>query len=128
VHVLFWAPEVNVGDSVAFQLSVTAPALVGMADLPITSLLVEFADDIVGPVVVYHADAGAGDDVSPPPSSSSVRIADLGHISASKASPVGVAPKEVRAHLRWQPMSTLVLVGTMSSDYPCVLKVMPVPR
>jgi hypothetical protein len=106
--IVFWTPEVNVGDLAAFQLSLTAPTNLKISSLPITSLAVHFSDDVV-PVVVQHL-------ASNPETAATVRRIDLGHVSK-------LENREVEANLRWQSGATIVFSGAMSSDVPISLKV-----
>jgi hypothetical protein len=105
---------VNVGELAAFQLSLTSPSHINLVDLPVTSLLIEFTDDIE-PIVVRHTNSSS--------SMSLVRRIDLG--VAKSVVEGGLMPREVQAHIRWQRRSTLVFTGMIASDAPRILTVSP---
>jgi trafficking protein particle complex subunit 11 len=104
---------VNVGELAAFQLSLTSPSHVNLADLPVLSLLIEFVDDIE-PVIVRHTDMYSTSSTSP------VRRIDLGVVKSVVGR--GLTPREVEAFIRWQRRSTLVFTGMVLSDTPRDLK------
>ena len=104
----------NVGEPAAFQISLMAPAFISISSLPITSLLIEFADGI-DPIVVRHSDE-ASEEIS------TTRLVDLGPIAASMVSD-SREPRVVQTHLRWRRGATLVLAGSVTSETPKILKV-----
>jgi hypothetical protein len=106
--VVFWKPNVEVGEQAAFQLSLTAPSTISISSLPITSLAVEFSSDIL-PVTIRHVESEV--------TGSSVRRIELGHITTKDD------VHEIEGHLRWHPGDTIVFSGVMSSDTPRLLKV-----
>jgi trafficking protein particle complex subunit 11 len=109
--VIFWAPQVQVGERAAFQVSLAAPTDIMISALPIAELKVLFVEG-VKPVVIKH--------VSGSDSEKSVRNVDLGHIGPLEE--MGDAP-ELHACLRWKPGDIAVFSGTMSSNTPCSFKV-----
>ncbi|GLB37359.1 putative foie gras liver health family 1 [Lyophyllum shimeji] len=109
-NVVFWAPEVKVGDPAAFQLSLVAPKTVSISSLPISSLSVYFSHR-ESPVVVRHEDPEV-------PSPLSFQWINLGHISPSSD-----ASGDISANLRWQMGGSFVFSGTLSCDFPTSLKV-----
>jgi hypothetical protein len=108
-NVVFWAPEVKVGEVTAFQLSLTAPTHLPISSLPFSSLAIHFSH-LESPVIIQRADSG-------PSSRSLSQHVDLGHISASEI------PEEVTADLQWDLGECKVFSGTLSSDLPSLLKV-----
>ena len=108
--VIFWASEVKVGEEVAFQISVAAPSNVDLSALPMSSLAVQFTDDIP-PVLVKHV---ASDSAA----ITGIRRVDLGHVSSDNEE-----AEHVTADLRWAPSSKIVFAGTMSSESPTTMKV-----
>lgn len=105
---VFWKPEVEVGETVAFQLSLSAPPQISMASLPFTSLLVELSHD-TSPVIIRHT---AFESTNP-----LVQRIDLGHISTT------TERREVEANLRWQAGATIIFSGTTASETPRLIKV-----
>ncbi|KAK0494835.1 Gryzun, putative trafficking through golgi-domain-containing protein [Armillaria luteobubalina] len=112
-NVVFWTPEVKVGQPAAFQVSITAPSDVAISDLPFMSLSIRFSDDTLPVVVLRHSDTEVDD-------SSKVTHVHLGHIS--KTDTEGV-PSTLTTNLRWKQDSTLILSGTFSSEVPTTLKI-----
>jgi hypothetical protein len=108
--VVFWSPEVKVGEAVAFQLSLTAPSNVDISCLPITSLAIHFTEDFA-PLIVRHM-------VSNSVPEALTRRVDLGHVSTADHK-----KEEIQTDLRWKPGSKIVFTGTMSSDAPIVMNV-----
>ncbi|KAF8891851.1 Gryzun, putative trafficking through golgi-domain-containing protein [Infundibulicybe gibba] len=106
--VIFWLPEVKVGETTAFQLSLTASIHTTITSLPFSSLVVHFSNNI-SPIVVQHSH-----DLS----SSSVQRVDLGHVSSSRPD-----ASVLQACLRWPTGGTIIFTGTMSSDVPTTLEV-----
>lgn len=108
-NVVFWAPEVKVGEVAAFQLSLTASPRLPISSLPFSMLAIHFSHSDV-PIIVRRADSG-------PSSRPLTQRINLGHINASDT------PQEVVADLQWELGECKVLSGTMSSDLPSLLKV-----
>ncbi|KIY69509.1 hypothetical protein CYLTODRAFT_372663 [Cylindrobasidium torrendii FP15055 ss-10] len=103
---VFWSPEVKVGEPAAFQLSINAPSDVLIADLPFSAATITFTGEHA-PVTLQHVDGES--------SNSTTRLINLGVITNE--------PKTVQANLRWGRGSSLVLVGTLMSEKPTILKV-----
>jgi hypothetical protein len=118
--VVFWTPEVKVGEPAAFQLSLTSPTSTTISSLPIISLAIYFTDHTF-PVTVRHSKSDSG-------SHPRIQRIDLGHVSegrkGNESKPEDVP--EVNGYLCWQPGATTVFSGTVSSDVPALLKVGPV--
>lgn len=108
-NVVFWAPEVNVGEVAAFQISLTASPRLPISSLPFSMLAIHFSHSDA-PVIIRRANSG-------PSSRPSTQRIDLGHINASDT------PQEVVADLQWELGECKVLSGTISSDLPSLLKV-----
>ncbi|KAK7036442.1 hypothetical protein VNI00_011639 [Paramarasmius palmivorus] len=102
-NLVFRRPEVQVGEQAAFQLSLTSPKDTPISMLPFASLEVFVSDD-KPPITITHVD---GHHAGP------IQKVDLGYVT-----PDGVT---VEADLRWNPGSTLILTGTISSDVPTTL-------
>jgi trafficking protein particle complex subunit 11 len=110
--VVFWTPEVKVGEPAPFQLSLTAPVNVDLLSLPISSLKIHFAEDIA-PLIVRNVTSGSVADIP-------IRRVDLGHVSALRDK-----TEEVQADLRWKKGWKIVFAGTVSSDRPLLMNVRP---
>lgn len=111
---VFWNPEVRVGEAAAFQLSVMAPSNVDMSYLPISSLTIQFTEDF-SPLTVRHV-------VTDSVAEMLIRRVDLGHVSA-----FGENREDVQADLRWKPGSKIVFSGTMASDASMTMNVCQPP-
>jgi hypothetical protein len=95
-----------VGEPAAFQLTMTAPTSISIALIPFTRLTLHLSNDSP-PIVVHHA---------PSDVQLSVQRVAIGHAT-------GQEPLDVIADLRWQPESTIIFTGSISSEVPLVLKV-----
>lgn len=113
--VVFWKPEVSVGERAAFQLLLSAPPTVSMTSIPFSSLSVYFSLPEMQPIVLKHKR-----DESQTSSIVAVRRIDMGHVPVPSAEGDVI---EVETDLRWGPGSTIVLAGDISSDVPAILKV-----
>ncbi|KAL0955838.1 hypothetical protein HGRIS_002040 [Hohenbuehelia grisea] len=115
--VVFWAPEVKVGEPAAFQLSLTAPNETVISSLPLTSLSIHFSGDS-GSVLVDHAS-----DASQSPSAIVQRV-DIGHVqSLGIGSSESLPLTKYTANLRWQPGATMIFSGTISSAVTATLNI-----
>ncbi|KAH7883282.1 Gryzun, putative trafficking through golgi-domain-containing protein [Phlebopus sp. FC_14] len=110
--VVFWRPEVRVGEPAAFQISLVAPSKTVISELPISSITIVFPDEYA-PVVIRHNASG-------PATSEAVRMVRVGHIQSTVST--GHA-SEVEANLRWKPDDRIIVTGTISSDGPGLLSV-----
>ncbi|KAG8221229.1 glutathione transferase omega-1 [Butyriboletus roseoflavus] len=104
--VVFWRPDVRVGEEVAFQISLAAPSDVTLSTLPIHSISILFSEGYT-PIIIHH-DASTHSEL--------VQLVPLGQIGGEK-------PVEVGVHLRWRPGDQIILTGTLSSDTPGVFSV-----
>ncbi|KAJ3553164.1 hypothetical protein NM688_g3760 [Phlebia brevispora] len=109
--VVFWSPEVKVGERAVYQLSLTASPDVQMSSLPFTSLAVYFGDELP-PIVITHKLS----EVTLP----EVQRIDLGHVEYP---PAEEELHEVEANLRWQPGAIIVFSGTVASRSPATISV-----
>ena len=94
------------GEPAAFQLTMTAPTSISIALIPFSRLTLHLSDDS-SPIIVHHAPS----DVQLP-----IQRVVIGHTT-------GQEPLNVAANLRWQPESTIIFTGSISSEVPLVLKV-----
>ncbi|KAI9568859.1 Gryzun, putative trafficking through golgi-domain-containing protein [Boletus coccyginus] len=104
--VVFWKPEVRVGEEVAFQIMLAAPRGAVISELPIDSISIVFSEGYT-PIMIHH-DASA--------QSEPVRLVSLGQVR-------GENPIEVAVHLRWRPGDQVILTGTLASDVTGVFSV-----
>ena len=107
---VFWKPDVRVGEEAAFQILLAAPPDAMISSLPIHSISILFSEGHT-PIVIHH-------DASP--HSEQVRLVRLGQIR-------GEDPIEVEVHLRWRPGDQIILTGTLASDVPGVFSVRVFP-
>ncbi|PCH35565.1 glutathione transferase omega-1 [Wolfiporia cocos MD-104 SS10] len=112
---IFWQPDVIVGESCAFQLSLTARQSVSLSSLPFSSLAIHFSADMP-PVTVRHAPAALGHEIP------AVQRIDVSHISASSSENESEG-NEAEGNLRWGPSGTIVVAGSVSSDVPTIIKI-----
>lgn len=105
--VVFWSPEVKVGEQGAFQMSLTAPKSNTISSIPFTQLTLHFSEDF-SPITLEHEASDA---------ESTVQKVDLGLITTNESEDT------IKANLRWRPGQTIVFAGLMKSEVPTVLKV-----
>lgn len=114
---VFWAPEVRVGEEVAFQLSLATPTNMDLSALPIDSVTITFSDGYY-PVVLQHSpptDVQVADTV--------VRLVKVGKLVPEDEDE---EPEEICADLRWKPGERLVVSGSISSEAPGLLTVVSI--
>ncbi|KAJ7593749.1 Gryzun, putative trafficking through golgi-domain-containing protein [Mycena floridula] len=99
--VVFWASEVKVHEPAMFQLLMTGPKV---SELPITSISIEF-ESFSGSISILHD-----------PTLTSTGFVKLDEVEDE-------AVVEVKACLRWEPGTPLVLLGTLLSKMPCTVKI-----
>jgi len=104
--VVFWKPEVRVGEEAAFQIMLAAPRGAMISELPIDSISIVFSGGYT-PIMIRHDASGQ---------SEPVRLASLGQVRGEK-------PTEVAVHLRWRPGDQVILTGTLASDVTGVFSV-----
>ncbi|KAI0079255.1 hypothetical protein K474DRAFT_1617849 [Panus rudis PR-1116 ss-1] len=117
---IFWKSEVSVGEAAGFQITLTAPPSVSLLSIPFTTLTIYLSDDLP-PVTIHHAQLDADQELS------TVQKVDVGNIlippADSDSEDGDKHLKELEAHLRWNPGSSLVLCGSMTSTIPTTLTV-----
>nr|GAT57844.1 glutathione transferase omega-1 [Mycena chlorophos] len=104
--VVFWRSEVKVKEPAAFQLCLTAPTDTHISSLPITSIEIYLSGSSVVSVQP-SADAEAV---------GRIRRIDLGSVTSRATS------DSVTGNLRWEPGSTVVFTGRLSSAQPALFK------
>ncbi|KAF8549955.1 hypothetical protein OG21DRAFT_1420431 [Imleria badia] len=104
--VVFWKPEVRVGEEAAFQITLAVPGDAMISELPIHSISIVFSEGYA-PIIINH-DASRHPEL--------VRLVPLGQVRGEK-------PVEVKEHLRWRPGDQVILTGTLASDVPGVFSV-----
>lgn len=109
--VVFWRPEVQVGESVAFQLTLSAPSDVSILALPVASLKIHFMDGLGQLVITHQA-------LSDRLASRRIQLVNVGHVNLG-----GEAPNEIEADLRWTTGSKIVFDGTVAMEKPGTIKV-----
>ncbi|KAL1746670.1 Gryzun, putative trafficking through golgi-domain-containing protein [Schizophyllum fasciatum] len=103
---LFWHPEVKVGEAAAFQISLTAPSTASIASLPFASLEIAFSQDASHPpLTIRHSDEAAPE-----------KLIDLGELTPGEE-------RELTGNLRWPVGATVVFAGVMRSDTPTTLTI-----
>ncbi|KAL0578934.1 hypothetical protein V5O48_003082 [Marasmius crinis-equi] len=104
---VFWKPEVRVGELAGFQLSLAAPTNTSIRSLPFSALEIYMKEDN-SPIVIRHADSDAEEGLM-------LQRVDLGHVDEARGE------RSVEASLRWRPGGTIIFTGTMSSNIPTQL-------
>ncbi|KAG7091150.1 hypothetical protein E1B28_010203 [Marasmius oreades] len=108
---VFWKPEAEVHELVAFQLSLAAPRDRSIQSLPFSKLEIYTKEDDDAPFIIEHVEQsdaeGEGD---------LVRRVELGQVGKERTEdPI------IKASLRWRKGGILILTGTMSSRIPTYL-------
>ncbi|KAI0359646.1 hypothetical protein OH77DRAFT_1587090 [Trametes cingulata] len=106
--VVFWDPEVDVGEHAPFQILLSSRPNVSLSSIPFTSLAIHFHADVPPVVVRHHLE-------DPDAEIPAMQRFDLGQISVS---PAAAESTEVEAVLRWGPGATIALTGSVSSAIP----------
>jgi trafficking protein particle complex subunit 11 len=117
---VFWSPDVKVGEPAVYQFSLSASVHTFISSLPFTSVTIWFNEE-TAPVTVLHS-VPEGEVQAP-----LVQRVDLGQINLT-SNLAQDATREVQANLRWQPGSTVVFTGALISDVPTTLTVRPMSR
>uniref|UniRef100_A0A8H7Y8D4 Trafficking protein particle complex subunit 11 domain-containing protein n=1 Tax=Psilocybe cubensis TaxID=181762 RepID=A0A8H7Y8D4_PSICU len=99
--VIFWSPEVKVGEQVAFQVTLTAPSTIGISSIPFSWVALHFGDD-VSPVIVEHQSSEKKDDV---------QVVQIGQVIISENE-----RPTVKADLRWSKAGSIIFTGSISSE------------
>ncbi|KAG0708617.1 Gryzun, putative trafficking through golgi-domain-containing protein [Suillus ampliporus] len=111
---VFWTPEVRVGEEAGFQLSLAAPTNIDLSAIPVDSVIITFSDGYY-PVVLRHSppmDSEVADTV--------VRLVKIGKVAPEDEDE---EPEEICADLRWRSGEKLVVSGSISSEAPGPLTV-----
>lgn len=113
---VFWVPEVRVGEEAGFQLSLSTPTNIDLSTLPIDSVTITFSDGYY-PVVLRHS----------PPTDGQVADRAVRLVKTGKVVPEDEDEdeelEEIYADLRWMPGERLVVSGSISSEAPGLLTV-----
>lgn len=113
---VFWTPEVRVGEEAAFQLSLAAPTDVDLSAFPVASVTITFSDGYY-PVVLRHLPSmGATDN--------GVQLVKIGNVIPENGD--NDEPEEIGADLRWSLGKRLVVSGSIPSVAPGLLTVRPI--
>lgn len=114
---VFWTPEVRVGEEAGFQLSLATPTNMDLSALPIDSVTITFSNGYY-PVVLQHS----------PPTDDQVADTAVRLVKVGKLVPEDEdeEPEEISADLRWKPGERLVVSGSISSEAPGLLTVVSI--
>ncbi|KAF9268549.1 hypothetical protein L218DRAFT_852654 [Marasmius fiardii PR-910] len=104
---VFWKPEAEVNEPVAFQIFLAAPTDRSIQSLPFSKLEIFTKEDDDSPFVVEHEGGDEGD---------LIRRADLGEIGTGRTEAA-----TTKACLKWKKSGILILTGTMFSRAPTSL-------
>lgn len=107
---MFWRGDVTVGDSAPFQISISAPTDISLANVTFGSLRIEIGGERGLDFIIDHLEA------ADTPLTDFISLGDV--VWRGKPEPV-----HATADLRWQKGGTKVLNGTIVSDLPRELKV-----
>lgn len=114
---VFWTPEVRVGEEAGFQLSLATPTNMDLSAVPIDSVTITFSNGYY-PVVLRHSPP-ADDQVA----DTAVRLVKVGKLVPEDEDE---EPEEICADLRWKPGERLVVSGSISSEAPGLLTVVSI--
>lgn len=114
---LFWTPEVRVGEEAGFQLSLATPTDMDLSALPIDSVTITFSGGYY-PVVLQHSPHTDGQVAD-----RAVRLVNIGNVVPEDE---GDEPEEIYIDLRWRPGERLVVSGNISSEAPGPLTVVSI--
>lgn len=114
---VFWTPEVRVGEEAGFQLSLATPTNMDLSAVPIDSVTITFSNGYY-PVVLQHS----------PPTDDQVADTAVRLVKVGKLVPEDEdeGPEEISADLRWKPGERLVVSGSISSEAPGLLTVVSI--
>lgn len=108
---VFWRPEVFVGEVAAFQLVLTLPPTISIIPLPIVSLAIYAGTEGEAPAVILNH-APSTTEILP----STVQVVNLGDLNLEET-------HEMEADLRWNAGSSIVFTGRITSETTSILKV-----
>ncbi|KAG9008676.1 hypothetical protein FRB90_008778 [Tulasnella sp. 427] len=109
--IVFWRPEVSIGEAAPFQISTVAPDDISLSSLPLTGIRIQFEGSKYPLVVIEHV-AGETEPTN-------VQRIDIGQITTQ---PEGDVEERVKADLRWPVGATKVFCGTLLSGPAGALK------
>jgi len=117
--VRFWETDIYVGQSTAFQLTISMPGNIALSSLSFVSVSIYFSDDALTPLVIHHSNDTSDSDKK-------VRRVALGDVSrflldvdGPTEGGVGESPQ---AYLRWGSGVLIVFMGTLQLEVPGILK------
>ena len=116
--VRFWETNVHVGQTTAFQLSISMPGNIPLSSLSFASVSIYFSDDTLAPLVIHHSEDA-------PDSEKKVRKVILGDASRYLSDIDGPSEgdeEKIQAYLRWGPGVAIVFTGTLRLEVPGILK------
>lgn len=108
---MFWRSDVLVGESVAFQLSLTSKMTVSLRSLNFSTLTIHVSGDMP-PITIQNSSNDPSADLP------IVQRVDLGHIAPGEGE-----GREHEGSLRWGAGGTIVFYGSVSCDVPATVKV-----
>lgn len=111
-NVVFWKPEVEVGELVPFQISLTAPTAVVLSSVPFSSLEIYLSEG-EHPITLRPS---VWDDANYP--SPTIQALDVGDVTDYREKSI-----EFDTNLCWEPGNVLIVHGWIKSDVPSQLKV-----
>jgi len=114
---VFWTPEVRVGDEAASQLSLAAPTDINLSALPIISVTITFSDGY-HPVVLRHSPFAEDEAID-----NDIHLVKIGKVVRKDEDE---EHEEIGADLRWGSGKRLVVSGSISTTAPRPLTVRPI--
>lgn len=114
---VFWMPEVRVGEEAGFQLSLAISTDMDLSALPIDSVTITFSGGYY-PVILRHS-PHTGSQVA----DRAVRLVNIGKVVPEDEDD---EPEEIYTDLRWRPGERLVVSGSISSETPGPLTVVSI--
>ncbi|KAI0724685.1 Gryzun, putative trafficking through golgi-domain-containing protein [Fomitopsis betulina] len=108
---VFWRSDVLVGESVAFQLSLTSKTAVSLHSLNFSTLTIHISGDMP-PIAIRNSSNDCSADLP------IVQRVDLGHIAPGEGE-----GREYDGSLRWGAGGTIVFYGSVSCDVPATFKI-----
>jgi len=114
---VFFAPEVRVGDVAAFQLSLAASTDINLSALSIVSVIITVCDGY-HPVVLRHSPFAEDEAID-----NDIHVVKIGKVVRKDEDE---EPEEIGADLRWGSGKRLVVSGSTTSTAPGPLTVHPI--
>ena len=110
-NTVFWKPDIKVGETGVFQLSLKAPSLVSLDKLPVASVRVDFSYEQLPSIVLVHSKE------DPTTPSLPVRLVNIGQITH------GGENVQHSTNLRWNADDLLIVAGIISIGMPSTVQV-----